>query len=92
MSVIMTQYTVPASSTVPVFQIPPGLFSATMYNLGTQAVYLGTSPNVTTGNGLVLHTVPTTFQGAMTSRAAMVYATTGGASAGVINLLMITDQ
>lgn len=93
MSVIMQQYTVPASNTVACFQIPPGYFYATMYNLGAQSIYLSTSAvNATPTSGLVLHTVPTTFQGSMTSKGALVFATTGNSTAASFNLMMITDQ
>jgi hypothetical protein len=89
---ILTQVTVPANATVPVFMIPPGYFSATIYSTAASSVFLGTSTAVTATNGYVVHTVPTSFNGAMTSKANQVYAANPSGGAVTFNLFMITDQ
>jgi hypothetical protein len=89
---ILTQINVPANSTVPVFMIPPGYFSATIYSTAASTVFLGISTAVTASNGYAVHTVPTSFNGAMTSKANQVYAANSTGAAATFNLFMITDQ
>lgn len=93
MAVIMQQFTV-TSATAAIFNIPPGYFYASMYNSAANTAvtaYLGTSPGVSATNGMVMHSVPTSFQGSMTSKGALVYGFATGGTA-ILNLLMITDQ
>jgi hypothetical protein len=84
-------WAVPASSTVPVFFIPP-LSNITLYNIGAQQVYLGTSAQVSAANGLVCHSIPTTFFTHVGSRGTQVYATTGNATPGTVNYLLVTSE
>ncbi len=90
MAIVMTQYSL-STSTVPVFTLPPGTYSLTMYNVGAGTAYLGTSTAITTTNSLVVHTVPTNVQGFPTSKGSQVY---GFASAPgtFINVFMDTGQ
>lgn len=89
---IMGQSTVPASNTVPLFQIPPGLVNVTIYNVNTAAtnVYIGTTAKVTSTDGMVCHSIPTSFFGYMGSSGIMLYGTTGGAVASSINYVIST--
>lgn len=88
----MGQATVPGSNTVRVFTLPAGLCNVSIYNLGTQSVFLGTSANVTTSNGLQCHSVPTSFNSYVSSSGTDVFGTTGNATAGTINYVIVTDQ
>src|SRR5208282_1520391 len=59
MPVILGQATVPASTTVPVFTVPPGLSNVTCYQVTQpQAVYLGTGPGVTATTGMLVPVTP----------------------------------
>jgi hypothetical protein len=69
MSLYMGQWGV-STGTIATFNIPPGVYNITMYNISTLAtIYmaLGTSPtvapNLTITNGLQLHSIPTTWNG-----------------------------
>jgi hypothetical protein len=92
MTLIMGQATVPSNSTVPLFQIPPGFVSVTMYNINTSTVFLGTSASVSPTNGLVMHSVPTSFTGSMTSKAAMIYGANTAGTGTSINYIIDSDQ
>ena len=89
MTLIMGQFTV-TTSTVPIFQVPPGACSITMYNTTATNVWLGTSTAVTSTNGLVMHTIPTSFQNFMTSKGAQIYGFASAATS--INIIIATDQ
>jgi hypothetical protein len=84
-------WNVPGSSTVPVFMIP-ALCNITFYNIGVQQVYLGTTPQVSSANGLVCHSIPTSFFTYVGSRGTQIYATTGNATAGTLNFVLVSDQ
>lgn len=90
MSLILTQFSL-STSTVPVFTVPPGTSSFTVYNVGAGTAYLGMSTAITTTNSLIVHTVPTSIQGFPTSKGGQVYgfASTAGT---FINLAMMTGQ
>ena len=89
----MGQATVPASSTVPIFTVPPSYCSVTFYNINTAATsaYIGTSTSVTTTNGMVCHSIPVSFQAFIGSKGATFYATSGGATATSVNYIISTD-
>lgn len=87
----MASWTVPASSTVPVFFVPP-MCNVTFYNIGVQQVYIGTSTAVTISNGLQCHSIPTCFYTYTGSRGTQLYATTGNATAGSIQYVIVTSQ
>jgi hypothetical protein len=88
---VMGQATVPSSSTVPLFTVPPGFCNVTMYNLNTvTSVFVGTSTAVTTANGLQCHSIPTSFSGYIGSKGATFYGTTGVATASSVNYIIST--
>jgi hypothetical protein len=91
--IIAGQATVPASSTVALFTVPPSYCSVTFYNINTAAtsVYIGTSKLVSSANGLVCHSIPVSFNTYMGSSGGTFYATTGGAVASSVNYLIATD-
>jgi hypothetical protein len=86
------QWSVPASGTAPIFNIPPGPVSVTFWNVGTQAVYIGASTAVTVNNGLQCHTIPTTFNTFPLSKGQQLYATTGNGTAGTVQYIVSTAQ
>ena len=93
MPFIMGNATVPASSTVAIFTVPPSFCSVTFYNVNpsTASAYIGTSTVLTSTNGLVCHSRPVSFQTYMGSKGATFYATTGGAVATSVNYIIATD-
>ena len=93
MPMIMGNATVPASSTVAIFTVPPSFCSVTFYNVNpsTASAYVGTSTSVTTTTGLICHSIPVSFQTFMGSKGATFYATTGGAVATSVNYIIATD-
>lgn len=90
MALILTQYSL-STSTVPLFTVPPGTSSITIYNTGANTAYLGTSTAITTTNALVVHTVPTQIQGFPTSKGGQVYGF-ASASPTFVNVAMMTGQ
>lgn len=93
MPIIMGQATVPASSTVAIFTVPPSYCNVTFYNVNTAATnaYIGTSTAVSSTNGLVCHSLPVNFTTFMGSKGATFYATSGGAVATSVNYVIVTD-
>ena len=87
----MGQATVPASSTVAVFTVPPSSCAVTFYNLSAATVYLGTSTAVTTSSGLQCHSIPTSFTTFVGGRGTVFYGTTGSSTAASVNYLIVTD-
>lgn len=82
MSVITGLATVPSSNTVPAFTLPMGLANFTVYQpSGPQAVYIGTSPNVSATSGMLVPVTPLMQENYHGSRGATYYATTGNATA-----------
>lgn len=62
MAITMGQYTVPSSSTVPVFTVPPGPSSVTFF-LQSGSAFIGEGTAVTTANGMSVPTAPLSFGG-----------------------------
>jgi hypothetical protein len=93
MPIVMGQATVPASSTVAVFTVPPSYCSVTFYNINTAAtnIYVGTSISVSSASGMVCHSIPVNFTTFMGSKGATFYATTGGATPSSLNYIINTD-
>jgi hypothetical protein len=93
MTLIMGQMTVPAASTIPTIQIPPGSVSVNLYNTSGVPVFLGTSTAVTSTNGLVMSVTPASFQGYMTGKGAVIYAAnTSATSVATFNYVIDSDQ
>lgn len=90
MSIIMGQAIVPANSTVQVFLLPPGTVNTTFWQPtpATTQVYLGTSPRLTTVNGLLLTATPVNAESYVTSAGTPVYATTGNATAATFQYII----
>jgi hypothetical protein len=82
MPMVMGQATVPSNSTVQVFILPPGTVNTTFWQPtpATTQIFLGTSPNVTTVNGMLLTVTPVNAESYVSSRGTPVYATTGNAT------------
>lgn len=92
MAYICGQATVPASNTVPLFEIPPGLANVTIYNVNAAAanVYLGTTSKVSSTSGMICHSIPTSTFGYMGSAGGVIYGTTGGTVASSVNYIIST--
>jgi hypothetical protein len=82
MSVVMAMATVPASSTVPVFTVPPGMNNAVIFQVSQpQAVYVGTSAHVSTTTGMQVPLTPLSQEIYIASTSVTYYATTGNGTA-----------
>ena len=91
MSVILGHATVPSSSTIVCFYLPPGYSNMTLYKQTTpQAVYIGTSNTVTATNGMSVPNTPLNQETYTGSAGATIYATTGNATASSFNYIIST--
>lgn len=92
MSLVMGQVSVPGNSTVQVFILPPGTVNTTLYQPSSastvQAVYIGTSANVSSTNGLMVPITAVNIESYVTSRGTPVWATTGNATASSIQYII----
>lgn len=91
--ITLGQATVPSSSTVNVFTIPAGTVSTVVFQppwVSAQAVYIGTSPNVTPTNGMPVSATPTNIDGYVTVGPVKIYATTGNATASSFSFIIST--
>lgn len=93
MSVIVGSATVPSSTTIAAFTLPPGYSNFTMYqSSGRNQVYVGTSISTSTVNGMYVPITPLTQETYTGSAGATVYATTGGTAASSFNYIISTTQ
>jgi len=91
-ALIMGQIQLAANASVqPAIYVPPGAVSVVLYSTVTPTTWLGTSVNMSTANGLVMHTVPTSFNGWMTSKGTQLYALNAN-TASAFNYILLTDQ
>ena len=92
MSVIIGSATVPSNATVTAFTLPPGYSNITFYQQTTpQAVYIGTSPHVSATNGMYVSNTPLNQETYTGSAGATIYATTGNATAFIVQLHNLND-
>ena len=74
------------------FRVPPGLCNVTFWNPGTTAtIYVGTGTAVTATNGLVCHSIPTSFSSYVSSGGATFWGTVSSGP-GTISYIIVTDQ
>lgn len=92
MAYIMGQATVPTNSTVPLFTVPAGLCNVTFWNVSTPNIYVGTSTNVTTTNGLQCHSIPTNFFTYVSSKGATFFGANPSGVAGTVNYAIVTNS
>ena len=92
MAYVMGQATVPSASTVKLFTIPSGLCNATFWNVSTPNIYVGTSSAVTAVNGLVCHSIPTSFSNYVSSSGATFWGANTSATGGIVNYVIVTAQ
>lgn len=82
MSYVMGTVTVPGSSTVAAFVVPPGYCNVTFYQpTQAQAVYLGTSSRVSATSGMLLTASPASTDSVLGTGGVTWYATTGNNTA-----------
>jgi hypothetical protein len=95
----MGQWAVP-TGTIATFSLPPGPYNATFYNISTVAtVYaaLGTSPTVApplnANNGLVMHSIPTSWYGYQGERGGTIWILNPSASTtAAVNYVISVQQ
>lgn len=94
MAIVTGSATVPAGTTgTSLFPVPPGLCNITFYNISAATVWIGTTANVTSANGMQCHSIPTTFLTYVGSRGTFLYGTTGSASSvATVQYIISTDQ
>lgn len=93
MSLIIGKATVPSSSTVAVFFMPPGYSNMTLYQqTQAQAVYVGTSAHVAATSGMPVSNTPVNTETYIGSAGAMMYATTGNGTASSFNYILSTTN
>jgi len=91
MSVILGNATVPSSSTVALFHLPPGYSNMTVFQPSqAQAVYLGTSNALTAANGMLVPVTPANAETYVGSAGAAIYATTGNNTASSFSYILST--
>lgn len=90
--IVVGNAVVPANSTVAVFVLPTGLANFTVYQPTTpQTVYIGTSPNVSSTNGLPVPVTPSNTESYNSSGGGkLVYATTGNGTASTFQYIIST--
>ena len=77
---------------VPLLRLPAGLCNVTLWNSAlTGTIYVGTSTAVTASNGLVCHSIPTSFFQYVSSGGTQLYGTAATAN-GTISYIVVTDQ
>lgn len=92
MAYIMGQIPVTGGSTVPLFRVPPGLCNVTFWNnTPTATVYVGTNTAVTSANGLICHSIPTSFYNYVSSGGTQFFGTVA-TGPGTISYILVTDQ
>jgi hypothetical protein len=86
--------TVPANATVAVLTIPPGTAGTLFFcpNPQVTTVFVGTSPNVSASNGMMISNTPTWVENYVSSAGSHWYATTGNSTACSIQYLLSTGQ
>ena len=92
MAYVLGQVTVSGGSVQQLFRVPASLCNVTFWNNTPAAtVYVGTSTAVTALNGLVCHSIPTSFNSYVSSGGATFYGTvtTGPAT---LSYIIVTDQ
>lgn len=93
MTVIIGSATVPSSSTVAAFNLPPGYSNFTIYQpSGRPAVYAGTSTSVSSANGMPVPNTPLNQETYTGSAGAMIYATTGSTVASSFSYIISTTN
>lgn len=92
MAYVLGQVVVSGGSVQPLFRVPASLCNVTFWNNTLAAtVYVGTSTAVTAVNGLVCHSIPTSFNSYVSSGGAAFYGTvtTGPAT---LSYIIVSDQ
>lgn len=92
MAYTMGQVAVAGGSVVPLFRVPAGLCNVTFWNnTPTATVYVGSSTAVTSSNGLICHSIPTSFFSYVSGGGAGFFGTvtTGPAT---VSYIIVTDQ
>ena len=79
------------ANTVALFVVPPSLCNVTFWNTSATTVWLGTSVNVNTTNGLTCHSIPTSFTTYVGSKGATIYGANTAASTVSVQYIISTD-
>lgn len=92
MAYIMGQVVVTSPNTAALFRLPSGLCNVTFWNNTPAAtIYIGSSTTVTATNGLVCHSIPTSFFQYVSSGGTQFYGTVSTGPA-TISYMIVTDQ
>lgn len=92
MAYVMGQVAVAGGSVVPLFRVPAGLCNVSFWNnTPTATVYIGSSTLVTSSNGLICHSIPTSFFSYVSSDGAGFFGTVATGPA-TVSYIIVTDQ
>jgi hypothetical protein len=81
-----------AATIQPLFRMPAGLCNVTFWNNTAAAtIYVGSSTSVTSANGLVCHSIPTSFFQYVSSGGTQFYGTVASGPA-TVSYIIVTDQ
>lgn len=81
-----------AATVQQVFRVPAGLCNVTFWNNSPSAtIYVGTSTAVTSSNGLICHSIPTSMFQYVSSSGVQFYGTVASGP-GTISYIIVTDQ
>jgi hypothetical protein len=93
MAVSLGSVTVPSSSTVTAFILPPGYSNMTLFQTAASPlVFVGTSPHVSATNGMYVPNTPLNQETYTGSAGATMYATTGNATASSFSFILSTTH
>ena len=93
MAYVMGQVVMSTAATVQqLFRMPAGLCNVTFWNNTAAAtIYVGSSTTVTSANGLVCHSIPTSFYQYVSSGGTQFYGTVASGPA-TVSYIIVTDQ
>jgi hypothetical protein len=82
------------------FEIPPGPYNATLYNVNTAATFymaIGTSPTVmppgfNTNTGMVMHSIPTSWNGYQGASGGYLWVISSTTAASTFNYILSVQQ
>lgn len=90
MTYVIGQATAPTGATVALFTVPPGLCNVTFWNPSAVPVLMSTS-KATASNGVVCHSIPTSFFTYVSNAGATVYGANTSGTAASVNYIIATD-
>ena|ERR1700677_3399645 len=99
MTLVMGQWPVTGTAATATLNIPPGVYNLTLYNVNTAATfYMGVgssptvAPNLSTINGMIMHSIPTSWNGYQGETAGYLWVISTSAGTVAFNYILSTQQ